>query len=126
MYPVTQLGFSALVWEDTIWLSNGAQVPIKDVIIDSVTGRILRTVAGDDRMKGSTDPYRWIAGNTTDITDLLTFDEANALRASAKSYDLGSKIPPKGVSVTGWVAIGSAALLLMVFIVTRRKAPSVS
>lgn len=117
MYSV---GFSALIWEDTIWLSNGAQVPIKDIIIDSTTGRILRTVAGDDRKKDSTDPYRWIAGHTTDITDLLTFDERNALRASAKAYDLGSKAPERGISPVIWASLGAVVLLGGFWFMTRK------
>jgi hypothetical protein len=119
MYSSGISDFSAMIWEDTIWLSNGAQIPIKDVIIDSVTGRIYRTVAGDDTKKDSTDPYRWVSGHTTDITDLLTFDERNALRASAKAYDLGSRAPARGISSVGWAAIAGGALLLTVYISTR-------
>lgn len=119
MYLDNQFGFSALIWEDKIWLSNGAQVPIKDVIIDSTTGRILRTVSSDDTKKDSTDPYRWISGHTVDITDLLTFDEANALRASAKAYDLGSKAPARGITPVGFAVIGSVALLGFIYLSTR-------
>lgn len=114
-------GFSALVWENTIWLSNGAQVPIKDLIVDSVTGRILRTVSGDDTKLSSTDPYRWTSGNTTDITDMLTFDEKNAIRASAKSYDLGSVAPTRGVSLTGWAALAGVFILGGVWLKSRGK-----
>lgn len=109
-----------MVWEDKIWLSNGAQVPLKDLVIDSTTGRILRTVAGDDTKKDSTDPYRWIAGHTTDITDLLTFDEKNAIRASAKAFDLGSPAPSRGVSLTGWAALASILVLGGIWFKTRK------
>jgi hypothetical protein len=110
----------ALVWEDKIWLSNGAQVPIKDIILDSVTGRILRVTSQDDRQKDSTDPYRYINSTTTDITDILTFDERNALRSMAKSYDIGSKAPARGVSPVGFAIIGSIVVLGIVYFATRK------
>jgi len=111
----------ALVWENTIWLSNGAKVPVKDVIIDSVTGRILRVTSQDDRQLNSTDPYRYINSTTTDITDILTFDERNALRSMAKSYDIGSKAPARGVSPVGFAIVGAVVILVIVYLSTRKS-----
>ena len=110
-----------MIWEDKIWLSNGAQVPIKDIILDSVTGRILRVTSQDDRQKDSTDPYRYINSTTTDITDILTFDERNALRSMAKSYDIGSKAPSRGVSPVGFMIAGAAVVLIIAYMATQTK-----
>jgi hypothetical protein len=115
----------ALIWEDQIWLSNGAKIPIADLIIDAQTGRVLHAIYGVDPayalnpLPTAPDRYRWVSGNTTDITPILTFDEKNAIYAVAKSYDLGSPAASPGPGVTGWAAITAAVVLVMVLMKRR-------
>ena len=125
----------AMIWEGKIWLSNGAQVPLTDLIVDSQTGRILRTISGEDSKNVVNENQRYItgvadvpvrnrytSGNTSDITDSLTFDEKAAIRASVKSFDFGSPNPnATGVSLTMWVAIGAVLLIVGVILKTSSR-----
>ena len=120
-------------------MSNGAQVPLTDLIVDATTGRILRTISGEDKLNVINENQRYItgvsdvpsasrytSGNTSDITDLLTFDEKNAIRASVKSYDLGSPYPGSTrITPFMWTVIG-ASILITLAVLAGRKKPNVS
>jgi len=116
--------FSAFTYEGDIWLANGAKVPVNELLVDSSTGRIYRSISGIQLPFDQYDAYinsashtpvdkvRFLTGSTVDITGMLTSDEKAAIRTSARSYDLGQLAPGStGLQPYQWLLIGTLALL---------------
>lgn len=98
--------FSAFQYGGLLYSREGGTISIKDVKIDSNTGRIIYTVNGDSR----------------DITDTLTSDEQTVLYQMAPSYQFDSVVASlkHGIQPAQWLMIGGAVLLTMLLIMRRR------